>query len=72
MLGQRDYSQKSLAERLATSGVDAGELIAKRGELDAAWIPGVELFTRRVFPQRHRGFFGEFARMEDGDRKSVV
>jgi dTDP-4-dehydrorhamnose 3,5-epimerase-like enzyme len=66
LLGQRDYSQKSLAERLATSGVDAGELIAKRAELDGAWIPGVEIFPRRIFPQRQRGFFGEFARMEDG------
>jgi dTDP-4-dehydrorhamnose 3,5-epimerase-like enzyme len=66
MLGQRDYSQKSLAERLATTGVEAGELIAKRAELNEAWIPGVEVFGRRVFPQRHRGFFGEFARMEDG------
>ncbi len=66
MLGQRDYSQKSLPERLATSGVEAGELIAKRAELDGAWIPGVEVFARRIFPQRHRGFFGEFARMEEG------
>ena len=66
LLGQRDYSQKSPAERLATSGVDAGEIIAKRAELETAWIPGVEIFPRRVFPQRHRGFFGEFARMEDG------
>ncbi len=66
LLGQRDYSQKSPAERLATSGIDAGEIIAKHAELDAAWIPGVEIFPRRVFPQRHRGFFGEFARMEDG------
>ena len=65
-LTQRDYSSSSLVERLATSGVEAGELIAKRAELDAAWIPGVELFGRRIFAQRHRGFFGEFARMGDG------
>ena len=65
-LTQRDYSASSLAERLATSGVEAGELIAKRAELDAAWIPGVEIFPRRIFAQRHRGFFGEFARMGDG------
>jgi dTDP-4-dehydrorhamnose 3,5-epimerase-like enzyme len=65
-LTQRDYSAKSLAERLATSGVEAGELVAKRAELDAAWIPGVEIFGRRIFPQRHRGFFGEFARQEEG------
>ena len=65
-LTQRDYSSSSLVERLATSGVEAGELIAKRAELDAAWIPGVELFGRRIFAQRPRGFFGEFARMGDG------
>ena len=62
----RDYSATSLAERLATSGVEAGELIARRAELDSAWIPGVAIFGRRIFPQRHRGFFGEFARMGDG------
>ena len=65
-LAQRDYSQQSLAQRLSTSGADAGEIIAARGELDAVWIPGVELFHRRIYPQHHRGFFGEFARMEDG------
>ncbi len=71
LLGQRDYSQKSPAERLATSGVEAGELIAKRAELGAAWIPGVEVFPRRIFPQRHRGFFGEFARMEEGQLATI-
>jgi dTDP-4-dehydrorhamnose 3,5-epimerase-like enzyme len=65
-LSQRDYSQKSLAERLGTSGLEVGEAIAKRAELADAWIPGVELFGRRIFPQRHRGFFGEFARQGDG------
>ena len=66
-LTQRDYTSKSLAERLGTSGVEVGELIAaERGKLVDAWIPGVELFGRRIFPQRHRGFFGEFARQDDG------
>jgi dTDP-4-dehydrorhamnose 3,5-epimerase-like enzyme len=66
-LSQRDYSAKSLPERLGSSGVDAGELIAAGGpKLGEAWIPGVELFTRRIYPQRHRGFFGEFARQNDG------
>jgi dTDP-4-dehydrorhamnose 3,5-epimerase-like enzyme len=66
-LSQRDYSAKTLAERLATSGAEAGELIAAgRESLAAVWIPGVELFSRRVFPQRHRGFFGEFARQDEG------
>ncbi len=70
-LSQRDYSQKSPAERLATTGMEAGEAIAKRGELGDAWIPGVELFSRRIFPQRHRGFFGEFARKDDGALAAV-
>ncbi len=65
-LSQRDYSQKTLPERLATSGIEVGEAIAKRAELNDAWIPGVEIFGRRIFPQRHRGFFGEFARQGDG------
>lgn len=65
-LTQRDYSSKILAERLATTGVEAGELIAQRATLAEAWIPGVELFARRIYPQRHRGFFGEFARQDDG------
>lgn len=66
-LSQRDYSKKLLAERLGTTGVEAGELIAAdRQSLREVWIPGVELFARRVFPQRSRGFFAEFARMEDG------
>ena len=65
-LGQRNYSVQSLAERLAATGVEAGELVgADRTQL--GWIPGVEIFARRVYPQRHRGFFGEFARRGEGD-----
>ena len=67
LLTQRDYTANSLAERLATSGVEVGELVAAgRAKLMEAWIPGVEIFGRRIFPQRHRGFFGEFARQGDG------
>jgi dTDP-4-dehydrorhamnose 3,5-epimerase-like enzyme len=29
-------------------------------------IPGVEVFSRRVFQQRYRGYFGEFARQGQG------
>ena len=65
-LKQRDYSARTLAERLATSGVEAGELSGKRADLAEVWIPGVEIFSRRIFPQRHRGFFGELAREEEG------
>jgi len=63
---QRDYHQKSLAERLATSGVEAGELVGA-DRMHLGWIPGVEIFARRVFAQRHRGFFGEFARRGEGE-----
>lgn len=66
-LSQRDYQVTSLADRLATTGVEVGELISTDGvALATRWIPGVELFPRRVFPQRHRGFFSEFARQNDG------
>lgn len=68
-LTQRDYSAKSLAERLGTTGVDAGELVAAdrtKPDIAAAWIPGVEMIGRKIYPQRHRGFFGEFARQDDG------
>ena len=65
-LTQRDYGSSGLAQRLATSGVEAGEIAGKSAELQGAWIPGVEIFGRRVFVQRHRGFFGEFARQGDG------
>jgi dTDP-4-dehydrorhamnose 3,5-epimerase-like enzyme len=65
-LGQRDYSATTLSERLGTSGVESGELLGRRDELAASWIPGVEVFGRKIFPQRHRGFFGEFARQGEG------
>ncbi|HEY2343381.1 MAG TPA: hypothetical protein VGH90_10145 [Chthoniobacteraceae bacterium] len=66
-LAQRDYSAKSLSERLATSGTEVGELLAAtRESLAGVWIPGVEFFARKVYPQRHRGFFGEFARQDEG------
>ena len=71
MLGQRDYSQKSPAESLGTTGMTAGDAIARRAELSAVWIPGVEIFARRIFPQRHRGFFGEFARMGEGPLHAI-
>jgi len=68
-LSQRDYHLNSFAARLATSGVEVRELLAadRSGpEVAAAWIPGVEFFGRKIFPQRHRGFFGEFARRDEG------
>jgi dTDP-4-dehydrorhamnose 3,5-epimerase-like enzyme len=70
-LAQRDYSNPSPASRLGTTGVEAGEAIAKRAELAEVWIPGVEVFARRIFPQRHRGHFGELARMNEGPLHAI-
>ena len=68
-LAVRDYGVRSLAERIAEVGVDAGQLTsANRTDLEVvrAWIPGVEIFPRTIHPQRHRGLFGEFARRDEG------
>jgi dTDP-4-dehydrorhamnose 3,5-epimerase-like enzyme len=70
-LTQRDYSAPSLAERLGASGVEAGEISGKKTELAEVWIPGVEVFARRVYAQRHRGFFAEFARQGDGPLAAI-
>jgi len=68
-LTARDYKAGSLAQRIADSGVDASELtVADRSRPDVkrAWIPGVEIFPRKIHPQRHRGVFGEFVRRDEG------
>jgi len=71
-LTQRDYSSTSLAERLGSTGVEAGEIIAAgRAQLATVWIPGVEIFGRKIYPQRHRGFFGEFARQDEGPLAAI-
>ncbi len=65
----RDYSSAEVADRLANDGIEAGQLLAADGtsaDLRAVWIPGVEIFSRAVHPQRHRGIFGEFARRDEG------
>ena len=60
-LQTRDYSASSLAERLHLTGrVEAKELVA--GLPADLGIPGVAAFHRRVFHQRFRGYFSEFAR----------
>src|SRR5438552_2327469 len=38
----------------------------RASEVKDPWIPGVEVFARKVYPQRHRGFFGEFVRRDEG------
>jgi dTDP-4-dehydrorhamnose 3,5-epimerase-like enzyme len=68
-LAARDYKRGSLAQRLARSGVDAGELAAAdrhKLEIKTIWIPGVEIFPRAIYPQRYRGVFGEFVRRDEG------
>src|SRR5437879_9227407 len=67
-LSPRDYKSGSVAQRIAASGGDARELTAGRGkaELKKVWIPGVEIFSREIHPQRHRGSFGELAREGQG------
>ena len=62
----RSYSKGDLDDRLKGEGVEVGELIAAMGEKPWNFIPGVELFHRRVFRQRHRGHFGELARLSEG------
>src|SRR5256885_3753509 len=58
----------SLGERIAEPGVDAGGLTAGRSKTEwkKVWIPGVEIFSREIHPQRHRGSFGELARQSEG------
>lgn len=66
---ERDYKQPSLAQQIAESGIEAGRLVEmdrSRAEVFQAWIPGVEIFSRTIYPQRHRGLFGEFARRDEG------
>lgn len=65
-LETRDYSKDSLARRIAISGVGVGEAIQGREELADVWIPGVELFPRRVFQQKGRGYFSELTRLNEG------
>ena len=65
-LDTRDYSVGDLADRLATVGVNASEAMAGRPSLNDAWIPGVEIFPRRVFQQKGRGYFAELTRVSEG------
>ena len=71
-LSQRDYRVHSLGTRLASTGVEIGELMSAEAEsLTQFWIPGVELFPRKIYPQRHRGFFGEMARQDEGQLAGI-
>jgi dTDP-4-dehydrorhamnose 3,5-epimerase-like enzyme len=68
-LSTRNYRTASFAQELSRRGVDASELAAadrNKGEIKEAWIPGVEIFSRKIHAQRHRGSFGEFVRRDEG------
>lgn len=65
-LETRDYSKQAVDVRVATSGVNGGELAALDADKPAWWIPGVEVFSRQVYQQKQRGHFAEFARETDG------
>jgi dTDP-4-dehydrorhamnose 3,5-epimerase-like enzyme len=70
-LEARDYSKEALARRVATGGADVAELVQGREELTEAWIPGVEIFPRRVFQQRGRGYFAELTRLSEGTLERI-
>ena len=68
-LKARDYHTASFAQELSRGGVDAHELVTadrNQRQIKQAWIPGVEICSRKIHPQRHRGFFGEFVRRDEG------
>jgi len=65
-LETRDYSVGDLAARLGTVGVNASEAVNGRDALESVWIPGVEMFSRKVFQQKGRGYFSELTRTSEG------
>ncbi len=68
-LSTRDYAAGGFGEQVGKTGIEAGQLAAAdrtSAEVRAAWIPGVEIFRRHIYPQRHRGSFGEFVRQDEG------
>lgn len=68
-LVMRDYTALSPADRITGPGIEAGQLPGidrTTAEMRAVWIPGVEIFPRKIHYQRHRGVFGEFVRQKEG------
>ena len=68
-INTRDYRATHFTQALSQRGVNASELTAadrSQREIKEAWIPGVEIFARKVHRQRHRGLFGEFVRRDEG------
>lgn len=70
-LATRNYSSGAPAERLASTGISASEVISMREQLAEGWIPGVEVFPRRVFQQKGRGYFSELTRLSEGVMKEI-
>jgi len=68
-LSIRNYRIETFGQELSERGVEASQLTTaerKNREIEKAWIPGVEIFSRKIHAQRHRGFFGEFVRRDEG------
>ncbi len=68
-LNTRDYRTASFAQELSQRGLEASELVAadrNKRDVKEAWIPGVEIFARKIHAQRHRGLFAEFVRRDEG------
>jgi dTDP-4-dehydrorhamnose 3,5-epimerase-like enzyme len=68
-LVMRDYGRQSFSQQLAGAGIEAGRVASAdraSAEIHEAWIPGVEVFPRTIYPQRHRGSFGELVRRDEG------
>jgi len=68
-LVMRDYRAPTFSQQLTDAGMEAGRLASvdrTSTEVREAWIPGVEVFPRTIYPQRHRGSFGEFVRRDEG------
>jgi dTDP-4-dehydrorhamnose 3,5-epimerase-like enzyme len=64
-LATRDYNAGDMQAKLHSGRAEAREVVGDA--LPAGLrIPGVEVFHRRVFHQRYRGHFAEFAREGEG------
>jgi len=65
---QRNYNSPEIENRIASEGLEAATAVAGERVLKEAnaWIPGVEIIHRHVYPQRHRGLFSELGREGEG------
>ncbi len=68
-LSTRNYRIESFGRELSERGIEASQLVTaerKNREIEKGWIPGVEIFPRKIHPQHQRGSFGEFVRRDEG------